>query len=212
MADNSQKLHAARALNKIGEDRANADREVASKGVPCSVVAVNGHQVTVKLEMQSNSVTLPQITIPQHFSTYTREPTQVGDKGRALPSNYGLSGVSGDGGGADLYPRFNLSALAFHPIAQKSFNQWDGTKHNLNGPNGAVMQTADGSVKIDIDKASGNVIITTQGSVVINGNLTVTGNITGASGSPQTAVDILNHTHQGVMPGSATTGKPVAGS
>lgn len=202
--NNAQKLHPNRALNKIGEDRANAFGETLSKGVPCTVTAVNAGFVTVNLEMKGNSVALPTITIPQHFAEWSRDPTQVGDKGRAVPADYHLGGVSGAGGNADLYPRFNLSNLVFHPIAQKAFNAWDGSKHLLNGPNGAVLQTKDGSVKVDVDKASG--------AVTITGDLKVTGNITGASGSPTTAVDILNHTHSGVQTGTGTTQPPVAGS
>ena len=204
MSDNAQKLHAARALNKIGEDRANAHAETLSKGVPCTVTKVSGGFVTVKLEMKANSVALPEITIPQHFAEWTRDPTQVGDKGRAIPADYHLGGQSGAGGMADLYPRFNLTSLVFHPVAQKAFSAWDGMKHLLNGPNGAVLQTKDGSVKVDVDKASG--------AVTITGDLKVTGNIMAASGDPMTSVDVLNHVHTGVMAGGATTQKPVAGS
>lgn len=212
MADNAQKLHFARAVNKTGEDRANAHAETMAKGLPCSIKSVSAGMVTVNLEMQGNSVALPVLTVPQHFSAYTREPTQVGDKGRLVPADYHLGGVSGAGGNADLYPRFNLTSLVFHPIATTAYNPWDGTKHNVNGPNGAVLQTSDASVKIDIDKSSGMVTLTGPNGVTVNGPLMVTGNITGASGSPTTAVDILNHTHTGVQSGSATTGKPVAGS
>ena len=205
MPNLGQKLPFSRAVNKVGEDRANADQEVQSKAVPCTVTAVNKSFVTVKLEMKGNSVSLPTITIPQAYSEWTREPTQVGDKGLAIPSDYYMGAQTGQGGGtADLYPRANLTNLVFRHASQKSFSAWDGTKHFLNGPNGVVLQSKDGTVKLDIDKASG--------SITITGNLKVTGNITASSGNPMTAVDMLNHVHTNVQPGSGMTGVPQTGT
>jgi hypothetical protein len=97
--------------------------------------------------------TLPKVKIPQSFSKYHREPTQVGDKGYALPNNFNLGGVSGDDGStANSFPRGNLAPLAFHPVSNKN---WDKRDPNMflvtGGPSGHTTQSHDKTTSMVID-------------------------------------------------------------
>ena len=104
--------------------------------------------VTVKAEMQGN-YTIPQITIPQAYSAWIREPTQVGDKGFAVSTDYYLGGQSGLGGGtANFRGRSNLTSLVFMPVSQKTFAVLPSRNLNaalIAGPQGAVIQDQNGN-------------------------------------------------------------------
>jgi hypothetical protein len=91
--------------------------------------------------------TLPKIVIPQAFSKYTREPTQVGDKGYAVPSDFSISSTDGvSGGTANMYSRGNLATHVFHPISNKKFDQRDPNQFLVTGgPSGHKTQTQDKS-------------------------------------------------------------------
>jgi hypothetical protein len=91
--------------------------------------------------------TLPKLVIPQAFSKYTREPTQVGDKGYAVPSDFSISPTDGvSGGTANMYPRGNLATHVFHPISNKNFDQRDPNQFLVTGgPSGHKTQTQDKS-------------------------------------------------------------------
>lgn len=87
--------------------------------------------------------TLPTLQIPQAFSKYHREPTQVGDKGYYVSNDYYLGGESGnDGGTASMYPRGNLTTGTFHPISTKSFEKRDPNMFLVTGgPSGHTIQS-----------------------------------------------------------------------
>jgi hypothetical protein len=75
------------------------------------------------------------------MSQYGREPTQVGDKGYAVPSNYYTGGVTGDSGGkTDFYPRGNLTTLSFQPLSLVNSNPRDINQFTqMGGPNGWIV-------------------------------------------------------------------------
>jgi hypothetical protein len=100
--------------------------------------------------------TLPKLQIPQAFSKYHREPTQVGDKGYAVPNDFYLGGESGQSGGtADMYPRGNLATHVFHPISAKSFDSRDPNMFLVTGgPSGHTIQSQDKSTSTVIDIAN----------------------------------------------------------
>jgi hypothetical protein len=91
--------------------------------------------------------TLPKLIIPQAFSKYSREPTQVGDKGYAVPSDFSISPTDGvSGGTANMYARGNLATHVFHPISNKKFDTRDPNQFLVTGgPTGHKTQTQDKS-------------------------------------------------------------------
>jgi hypothetical protein len=97
--------------------------------------------------------TLPKLQIPQAFSSYHREPTQVGDKGYAVPSDFSIAPTDGvSGGTANMYPRGNLATHVFHPISNKNFDQRDPNMFLVTGgPSGHTIQSKDKKTSTIID-------------------------------------------------------------
>jgi hypothetical protein len=74
--------------------------------------------IKVAFENSNGIFTMPIMKIPQAMTQYMRNPTQVGDKGHAVPGSYYLGGVTGDAGGStNFYPRGNLTTLNFNGIS-----------------------------------------------------------------------------------------------
>jgi hypothetical protein len=106
-------------------------------------VKVEKDFIWVAFETLNNIFTLPIVKMPQSFSQYAREPTQIGDKGYAVPGDYYQGGVSGDSGGnTDFYPRANLSTLSFQPLSHTQNRQRDYDQLNhMGGPNGWIVNS-----------------------------------------------------------------------
>jgi hypothetical protein len=138
MADNALKTPLSQSIGGYADQRANAFTHTQAKGMPCRVVKVEKDILTIAFEGQNNIWTMPQVKIPQAFSPYGRDPTQVGDKGTAHPGDFNLGGISGLGGGpSDWTPRGNLTPLVFHPTSKvnsetRDYDQYTGA----GGPNG----------------------------------------------------------------------------
>ncbi len=150
---NFQKTPLAASLNRIAVQNVATQMQKQGKAWPCSVVAVNGSMVTVKFEVTSTQ-TLPQITIPKAESAWIRSPTQVGDVGLTVPADVYLGGISGLGGGtASTVQPPNLTALVWVPVAAKSFSSVNANAAFISGPQGAVIQTEDGTSKIVVNES-----------------------------------------------------------
>ncbi|MDR3445986.1 hypothetical protein [Dyella sp.] len=216
MANNFSKLWIQKTQNDLAIKRAGQAIQSTGRALPCRVVAVNGSIVTVAFEVDSATWPLPQITIPKAESQWIRTPTQVGDFGVTVPADVYLGGVSGLGGGtANFAQRGNLSALQFMPIASKNFSSVDPNAAYISGPNGAVIQTQDGTAKIVANESSitltfGSTVVTIDGS-----GIHFTGAVTGNSTATFTGEGTFNgshtvsaHTHGGVQPGGGTTAPP----
>lgn len=233
MADNFDKLWLQKTTNQVGISRAKQVIEQTGKALPCRVVSVSGSIVTVAFEVNASPLTLPNITIPKAESPWIRMPTQVGDKGMTIPADVYLGGVSGLGSGtASLAPVGNLSALVFVPLSNKSSPPVDQNAAQVQGPNGAIIQTTTGTTsKIVTDQNgttvtygsntitinSSEIVLTAGGSsITINASgiafhgavtgdstATFTGDVTGAGISLQT------HVHSGVTSGGSNSGPPV---
>jgi hypothetical protein len=137
----SQKLPFHVNLNQWASRRVNSRREQDAKSMPCHVVKVDKDFITVAFETSNSVFTPPTVKIPQSWSQYSREPTQVGDKGYAVPGDYYLGGVTGDSGGnTDFYPRGNLTTLSFNGVSHKQNpdRDYDQLTH-MGGPNGWVV-------------------------------------------------------------------------
>lgn len=213
MANTSQKVPLARTLNNFAVEKALDVIQQQGKALPASVTAVNGSIVTVKFEIQSSTVTLPPVTIPKVESAWLRAPTQVGDYGLVIPSDVSLGAISGLGGASaatlSLVP--NLSALAWVPIASKNFAASpDPNAAFINGPDGVILQDTAGNVVAKISHSGstftvtigtlilsvGSTGVTVDGTLVVNGDLQISGLIhavggTVYTGNIQTAGDII---------------------
>lgn len=168
-ADNSLTMPLAYHLPRAVDNRTQDKWQLSSQPIPCSVTKIVGELVQVKIEAQG-SYTTPEILVPQAFSEWVREPTQVGDKGWVTPANYYLGGMSGNAGGTANYaPRGNLTPMVFSHISQKQFPH--NTNRNLNqafinGPEGTMNQTTDGKYFHNVDGKNGQVVTGANGSTI----------------------------------------------
>ena len=166
------------SLSRAIDERTQDKEQISTKALPCTVTKIVGELVTVSIDMKGN-YTIPNITIPQLFSEYFRQPTQVGDKGWAIPADFYLGGQSGQGGGtANFYQRGNLTPLVFAPISQKKFphnTSRDPNSAFVNGPNGVIIQDTGGhcfitltTTTITVTDSYGNSIVMGSTGVAVN--------------------------------------------
>jgi len=130
-------------MNQWAGKRINDRVQREAKSMPCHVTKVDKDFIYVQFENQNNIFQLPTVKIPQSWSQYSREPTQKGDKGYAVPGNFYLGGVTGDAGGnTDFYPRGNLTTLSFNGTSHKQNpdRDYDQLTH-MGGPNGWIVGT-----------------------------------------------------------------------
>jgi hypothetical protein len=107
-------------ISSWANKKTNDYNEVRPKSIPCHVQKVDKDFIHVAFETANQVFTPPVVKIPQSWSQYSREPTQQGDKGYAVPGHYYLGGVTDDSGGnTDFYPRGNLTTLSFMELAIK---------------------------------------------------------------------------------------------
>lgn len=205
MAGNAQKTPLTRSLNQFAEQKVRDAIQLLGKALPASVVEVDGSIVTIKFEVQSD-FTLPNIQVPMFGPEYIRYPIQAGCKGVVFPADARLGGITGLGSGvADLSMPGNLSALVFFPVANTGWSETpDPDKLVLYGPDGVIIQTPTGTIKIDL--SSGGIEIT--GDIVINGNVTLNGDLTASGDVVAEGTSLHTHTHGGVTTGGGTTGAP----
>jgi len=124
-------------------------------------------------------------------------PTQVGDLGLTMPSDVYLGGVSGLGGGvADMRRRGNLSTLMFVPVSNSGSPPDDQNAAQTTGPNGWISRTVDKTVSIignllslTLKFQNFTIVLNSSGITItattttIEGDLIVSGNISGGTGS-----------------------------
>jgi hypothetical protein len=141
MTDNALKTPFILSLTTHADRRADNFRQSAAKSIPVKVTKVTKDFVTVSFEPQNGIWTLPQQKIPQSFSRYGREPTQVGDMGYAVPSDYNTQTLSGLGGSyTNFFPKGNLSPLSFQPFSKSQDETRDYDQYTMTGgPNGVKI-------------------------------------------------------------------------
>jgi hypothetical protein len=140
MVDSSIKWPINYSTNRFASQRSNDFQTNMSKGIPCHVTKIDKDMVTVAFDTKNNVWTVPTMKMPQAFSGYARDATQVGDHGYACPSDYYLGGNSGLGGGiANYAPRGNLTALAFHPMSRTANQTRDYDKYTVTGGKNGVQ-------------------------------------------------------------------------
>ena len=147
MNDTSQKLSYITQLHKFTRTKAADNQQNQPKTFQGHVSQILENDMLEFTLDATGPFTLPKLIIPQAFSKYTREPTQVGDKGYAVPNDFSISPTDGvSGGTANMYPRGNLATHVFHPISNKKFDQRDPNQFLVTGgPSGHKTQTQDKS-------------------------------------------------------------------
>jgi hypothetical protein len=145
--DTSQKLSFISQLHNFTRTKAADNQQNQPKTFQGHVSQILENDMLEFTLDATGPFTLPKLVIPQAFSKYTREPTQVGDKGYAVPSDFSISPTDGvSGGTANMYPRGNLATHVFHPISNKNFDQRDPNQFLVTGgPSGHKTQTQDKS-------------------------------------------------------------------
>jgi hypothetical protein len=141
------------------------------RALPCLVQSVSGQTVTVTFDVQSDTWTLPPVTIPIATSIYDWIPVQVGDKGVTLPADASLDKISGFGTTTPILGKnpANLSALMFVPCANDAWTApQDPQKRNIQGPNGVFLQSIGGAVTGEFDKSAGITLAFGSVTAVIN--------------------------------------------
>jgi hypothetical protein len=223
MADNFSKLWLQKTQNQLAINRAAQEIKRQGRALPCRVTKVSGAIVTVEFEMDTSPWTLPPITIPKAESNWVRMPTQVGDTGYTAPADVYLGAISGLGNGiARFLRRGNLSNLVFTPVSNANSPPIDQNAAQVQGPNGAIIQTTTGQTSSIVTNTSGTTITFETTTLVINASgitLTVGGETFTWGGSqavstlPIKAPDVIlpngavnPHTHPGVQTGSGNTG------
>lgn len=168
MGNNYLKNWLQKTQNQQAINRALQVMQTKGYALPCRVVSVSGSIVTVAFEVQNDTLTLPQVTIPKAESQWIRSPTQVGEFGVTVPADAYLGGISGLGGGtANMTRRGNLSSLVYVPCASKSYSPVDTNAAYIAGPRGVVIQTQDGTSSIIVSESG---ITLTFGSKIVTLN------------------------------------------
>lgn len=222
MSDSAQKTPLARALNRFAEKKAADAIALLGKALPASVAAIAGSIVTVKFEISSGVLTLPNVTVPIAGPEWIRFPTQVGAKGMVIPSDVYLGGMSGLGGGvADLSLQANLSALVWLPIGNADWSATDNPNATvIYGPDGVIIRTV---AKDSILTVTTALIRLQSASIVFDGPVTFNDTVTGAGGVVNFGTATIEagaitsngvnvgstHEHSGVQAGGGTSGPPV---
>ena len=167
MSDNAQKLSFASAIHSFARSRIGDSEQNLVKQMPGHISKILDNDfVEFTFDVVSDIFTLPKVVIPQAFSKWSREPTQVGDRGYCVPNSISLGGADGQGGGtANLTPRGNLSTGSFHPISAKNFDQRDPNQFiQTGGPTGHKIQTIDKSTHTVLD-ALNNIVHTASSAI-----------------------------------------------
>ena len=151
MSENYQKTPLAFSVNAVAQQQALDLIAQLGKALPARVTAVQGSIVTVSINVQSGTYTLPPVTCPVACSQWIREPVQIGDEGVLEPADASLGGISGLGTGtAGLNIVANLAAVVWKPVANATWEMDDPGKALINGPTGVILRTQDKAVKLTL--------------------------------------------------------------
>ncbi len=204
-------------LYQVAAKAVRVAMEQLGKKLPCHVVAVTGQIVTVAFDLPTGVPwVLPQITIPKAEGPWINSPTQIGDVGLTVPADVYLGGISGIGGGIASWRRpGNLDALVWVPVAKQSTTILNQNAALVQGPDGAIVQTTQGTASSIVTNQSGTTV--TFGSSVLtveDGQITMTagGETVTLNSNGFTIGGILfeSHVHSGVTTGGGDTGAPVS--
>ncbi len=197
MADNYSKLWIQKTLNEAAINRVNEIIQSTGNALPCSVIGVSGSIVTIQFQVDAAPWTLPNITIPKAESPWIRMPTQIGDLGMTIPADVYLGAISGLGitvPKIDVRPG-NLSALVFVPISNKNSPPIDQNAAQIEGPNGAIIRTTQGTTS--------SIVVNQNGTTVTYGSVTIV--VTSSGVTMTVGSDSIALTSSGITLNGATT-------
>lgn len=176
MSDNAQKTPLVDSLNKFVDAKSKDFDQLLGKRIPASLVSIDetGTIATVKFEIESDVVTIPNVTCPIAGSEWTRVPYQPGTKGYVVPADYYMGGMSGLGGGTATFSQLpNLSNAVFVPVGNADLESTDNPNwHIIIGPDGAMLRTQDGSVSLLLTKDGGVAIEAPLGGNILKATWT----------------------------------------
>jgi len=206
MIDYSKRLPLQYSMGKLIDKKINSALQNNGEILPCSVVEIDGAIVTVSFQSQlppnfPGLSSLPQVQMPLAGAEYIRYPIKVGDKGLAMSANVSIGIISGLGNQSNgLIEPGNLSSMVFFPIGNVDWADFDPQSLTLYASaTGALIKISPNTITLSI---GGTSLIVASSGVTINGNLTVTGTVTGQG------TNLHTHTHGGVQTGGSNTGAP----
>lgn len=218
MSTQSRRLPLQAQIADAAVSKAQEVLETHGLGLPCKIVQVLG--ALVKVEFLLAGVSLPQLTIPLATCLYDRPPYQFGDLGVAISLNASPAFISGQNDQqTQLNATGNLGSLVFFPVAS---TKWDAVPdpnmYLVQGPNGFIVRSIDGSVSITGTKGKslvmaygGNELTLDSGGASLNcalrvaGDITSDGTITGKSDVIAGGISGKSHTHNVTAVGSPTS-------
>jgi hypothetical protein len=197
--NSGQKLSFSQNMNQMASRKAQDAIVTLGFALPCRVLEVQGSIVQVAFEIVDPVIILPRVWMPKAESQWLRTPIQVGDKGVTMPADAYLGGISGLGGGtASLTRTHNLTSLVFVPAGSTDFSSVNTNAAYIAGPEGVVIQTADGASKL---------VVNESGMSFMNAGKTWTWNGDGFTMS--TGIVAETHLHEVIAVGEPT-GVPIA--
>ncbi len=210
MASNVQKIPLAASLHAHSIRTAQNRIQRVGKCYPCSVTNVEGSIITVKFEMETGKLTLPQVTMPLFGPEYIRYPIQKGDRGFAVAADAYMGEMSGLGDGrADFHEPANLSALTFLPCGNKNWQAPEDTDAVIIygfKDSGVILRDKDKKVTFTLTNTGIVIDLHGNGDVtILNGSLHVQGAVIAGFGTSD-QVGLQTHKH------SPTESPPVPGS
>lgn len=202
---------------------ANAVRRIVTlmmnengRSMPCVVKSVAGQIVTVEFNpVDTAPFTLSPVECPKAESPWGYQPTQPGDTGVVIPTDVHIGPISGLGSGIPsiLDSPGAFGSLLFVPVGKKGFAPLDANAQQIQGPNGAILRTTQGTESQATVNSSGITLTYGSNSIQIDSNgITLTGGGStmkiDASGVTLDGILFDTHVHGGVSGGTGTTGGP----
>ena len=200
-------------LSKAADKSIRAVMQQLGAALPCHVTAVDGQFVTVAFDLpQGAPWVLPDITIPKAEGSWINSPTQVGDPGMTVAAQAYLHPITGQyqGNPAWRIPG-NLDALVWIPVANVGNKIPNQNAALVQGPDGAIIQTTQGTASSIVTNQSGTTV--TYGSTVLtvaDGEITMTAGgqtvTLNSDGFYINGILFDTHEHSGVSTGSDNSG------
>jgi hypothetical protein len=169
--DETQKISFVRNVHAYVKTQAEGEHHIQPKKMPCHVSAIKDNDMIELTFDVTGPFTLPKIVVPQSFSKYHREPTQVGDPGFVTMGDFSLAGPSAAGSNgaaptASLHLRGNLANGVFQPISNTKWPKKDPNMFLVTGgPSGHTTQSADGKTSKIIDALNNILHISSNGII-----------------------------------------------
>jgi hypothetical protein len=162
----AQKLSFQVALGQIARNGAEKSIGLLGKGLPASIVSVNGGIAKIKFEVLSD-YNMPQIEVPIAGSEYARAPLKAGDKGIVLSCDTSIAGVCGlSTDTSDLSAAPNLSALTFFPIGNKNWQSVDPDMYVITGRSDVMLRDNSHQLQLEDENTSWNSLISQLNTIL----------------------------------------------